>query len=452
MTRRAMGWAGPQTLLAAALLAAAPAAWAQEAAEGPDRADPGSAERNPGVEVAAPADLAIVPVPELSEGLVPTSALRLLDRSAIEDPFVPPELRLGGFLLRSTVEVGPLATTNEDGGLDEEFAVAPLLSPGLVASSDWERHQAGFELRGSTAHFGEGDTNENQILATAAGRLDLAPGATLGGTLDYNFISEGLAEEIAPVGAARPGVQDVRASVLFTGRGERFGVQARVGALRTFYDFGDGVGDAVTAEYDATVRASVAATTRVAPFAEAFAGRVVDVSDDRRPGGRLDGLYAGARLGAVLDFGPGVTGEVALGARRDMFGDVGGLETTRPTLDATLIWSLAEQTNLRLAAGSDVDASGLEGAFARAIQVGTLAVESRARDDLRLVAGLGIASVDYGAIPRDDVTTSVFLSADRDLNAFAAVVARYAFEETRSTAPDAGQREHRFALLLRLRR
>ena len=99
-----------------------------------------------------------------------------------------------------------------------------------------------------------------------------------------------------------------------------------------------------------------------------------------------------------------------------------------------------------------MDASGLEGAFARAIQVGTLAVESRARDDLRLVAGLGIASVDYGAIPRDDVTTSVFLSADRDLNAFAAVVARYAFEETRSTAPDAGQREHRFALLLRLRR
>lgn len=355
-----------------------------------------------------------------SSHLLPGGATLLRRRTAIEDdPFAPTGVHAGTFYLRPAIEVTGGYDTNPartPGGKSSSLLV---VSPELLARSDWSRHELTAALRGSYTTYGSTPQLDRPAFdGKLNGRIDV--------TRDTQIDLEGR----ALVGTDSPGSPNIQADLrrfpIFTTIGGTAGVAQRFNRIevalkgtidRTDYQdsqFTDGTtgnnADRNYFRYGGALRTSYDLMPGLRPFVEVAADtRNHDVQVDRF-GLERDSVGWSAKAGSTFEFTRKLTGEVSVGYLERSYKD-----PTLPALngilvDGALIYSASALTNVKLIANTQAAETTIPGVAGVLTRNAGVEVEHAFRRWL-----IGAIKFNYGF---DD-----YIGSDRKDNRYAASAA-----------------------------
>jgi hypothetical protein len=279
------------------------------------------------------------PIPPAMAGAVigqpPRQRLRIDD-----DPFGAVGDYVGGFLVKSALELRGGYDTNPGRTFVPQGSPFYVIAPEFLAVSDWERHAVVADLRGSFTGYG------NTFPPPADGTISSAPTNVdrpdftghIDGRLDVTRDTRLLAQVRLRVATDNPGSPNVQAGLarypIYSTLGGTFGVDQNFNRLqlsaggtvdRTVYTesrLTDGTSttndDRNFNQYGGVGRISYDLLPGVKPFVEGEGdSRVHDVTFDRN-GFRRDSSGGYAKAGTSFEFSRLLTGEISLGyAARD---------------------------------------------------------------------------------------------------------------------------------------
>jgi hypothetical protein len=321
----------------------------------------------------------------------------------------PLGVRAGGFIFFPQVEVGEAYNDNifaDDE--DEEDDFITVVSPELVARSDWGRH--GVSLRtGADAGFYLDHDDENYLdyFALADGRLDVVRGIFIVGGLGWRHRHEdrGSPDDVS---GEEPTEFDLYSANLGFVRA-RGRISARVSSTLDRFDFQDVDAAGGEINEDDRDRFHYGLSGRLGyeylPETEAFIrvdGRMRNydtISDD---GFDRDSVGYAAVIGTDLDFTGKVSGEVFAGYQYTSYEDDELDEIAGLAAGAAVLWNITGLTSLRgtldvtTEETTEADASGY-----LSTRVGA-AVEHELRRNVLLGAGLTLGRNDYEGVDRED--------------------------------------------------
>jgi hypothetical protein len=263
------------------------------------------------------------------------------------DPFAALGIRAGSFIIYPSVSTGVGYTTNAAAAAGGKGSGFLAIAPELLIKSDWARHEATLAFRGSFQKFLDGSINDVPTAEVAAtGRIDLPDSWTVDLDGTYHYSREAFSDPSFPAGADRaPDVNDFNASTTLNGSVGRTQVTIAGDVERTLYaDAHAGAvvidqGDRDTTLYGGRFRIGYELTPALTPFVEAEATR--RVYDRRLDHNGIARASRGVALrgGVAFASGPVLSGDIAIGARRETFDDpaLAGLRSL--TVDGSLVWS-----------------------------------------------------------------------------------------------------------------
>jgi hypothetical protein len=394
--------------------------------------------------------------------LTTASATLLRRRVAVdEDAYAPLGLRTGAFLVLPAIEV--------TGGYDTNPARVPsgrgssllIVSPELIARSDWQRHEVTAALRGSyTTYDKTPELDRPAFDGKVTGRLDVAR--------DTALIGEG----IFIVGTDNPGSPNVQAGLtqfpIYTTLGGTFGltqrfnrveVTAKGAAERTEYqpsEFTDGTSesndDRNYNRFGGTLRSSYDLMPGLKPFVEVGADtREHDLAFDRA-GLQRDSTGWFAKGGTSFAFSRKLAGEVAIGWLERSYKDPSLQQLSGFLFDAALIYSLSALTNIKLIAttvASETTVPGTAGVFTRNAGI---EVEHSFRRWLVGAVKFNYGLDDYVGSVRKDDRYAVSAALAYKLNRIAQIKGEFRQEWLRSTVPGVDYTASVILLGMRLQR
>lgn len=341
-----------------------------------------------------------------------------------EEPFEAVGRRVGTFVLRPAIEFGVAAETG-----DEDRA-GPLVAPEIELRSDWSRHSVTAKLRGSLTAFP--DDVEREAAANLRARLDVGSRSAIGAEAFY-FSGEDEGS------LARDEDRDVAvygASASVTHRFERLGLKASGSVERTVYDDAEAADDT---RRELRARASYRLRPAFEPFTELSVARVTF-------GGEGEGHVGEMRAGVIVDMGPKLKGEAAVGVERATFDDrdaVDGLSAA-----VAMLWSPRRLTDVRLDLFADLEPPENLAASSERVYGGRIGIERRLRS--RLTAGAGLAASRRTQVEGEERETAIEadLGLAYDINRAASLIAAYEHERSYRRI---GEDEVENSLSLRLR-
>ena len=293
------------------------------------------------------------------------------------DPYEPVGVRVGSFLLRPSIEVSrgydsnPARVTNARGS---QFTV---VSPELLARSQWSSHELGATLRGSySAYDSIASLNRPSADARVFGRIDASRDTNF--DLEARFL----------LGTDNPGSPNLQADLarfpIYTTTGGAVGMAQRFNHLelvgkatvdRTVYgDFK--LTDGSTAsnsdrdfnQYGGQFRASYEFFPGVRPFVEIAADkRIHDIKFDRN-GTQRDSDALTPKVGTTFEITRMLTGDVSVGYQTRRYEDPALQELRGVVADASLVWAATGLTTATLTASSRAEeliVAGVSGALRR---------------------------------------------------------------------------------------
>jgi hypothetical protein len=273
-----------------------------------------------------------------------------LRRRVEEDPYAPLGIRFGTFTYYPSVTSSAGYTTNAAAKAGGEPSPVLAIAPEAVLKSNWARHAATFAMRGAYETFpGGGAPNQPTAEILATGRLDLADRRTVDLEGGYNYSRQSISDPDFPAGAITPpAVHDGHASIALN-RGAGPGVFTLAGrAERTVYEDAHtptktiDQSDRDNNQFSGLLRLGYEITPAITPFIEGeLSERLFDQRIDDK-GRARSGHGAALRAGFAFDDAPVLSGEIALGARRENFDDKALATLHALTVDGSLIWSPAE--------------------------------------------------------------------------------------------------------------
>ncbi len=262
-----------------------------------------------------------------------------------DDPFAALGIRAGGFILYPSLTTTLEHQTNGSGSGP---ATDLTVTPEFRLESDWARHAATLTLRGAYDHTLDGsgpDSPSGSIEATA--RLDLKERWDLAFDGRYDYSQQDVSDPNFPSGASdRPGVHDLFASATLHGAFGRGLIEVEGNIERTDYDDGTLSGGGIIDQsyrdnnlYGARLRLGYETPPGLNPFIEGeVSRRVFDQMADNN-GLMRSSLTGFGRVGVMIDRGPVLTGEVAVGYGMQHLDDPTLASLSALTLDGSLVWS-----------------------------------------------------------------------------------------------------------------
>ncbi len=422
------------------------------------------ANAQPGPAMAGPtADQPIGPAmrgPEVAETINEEINARADGGEPEDNPFAAPGIALGTFIVRPTLDVGVVATSNVDGGPAGPEAVGALVDVNIEAISESETHLVRFEIRGAAALYGDDQYDEKGVDARFLARFELASQTTIETTAGYNLDQTSYTDPDTPDDATqRPDVHTLSAGGRISRTGGIVTASLAGSVARVINEDVTlaGGGSANLSERDSTeyaveTRLSVVPSPSFAPFVAVSAGRVDYDQRIDSNGIQRARSFSAARAGIALDRGPKLSGEFSLGYQRDDFDDPALASINSVVVAADLLWSPVRLTEVRIGATSLTDGSfqpGVSGSRNHAI---TASVSRQFRDRLRATAGGVYEREDFVGLMRTDNTITGYAELVYDMSRYAAIVGRYVFVDVDSDATSVSGTEHRLSMRLRMKR
>jgi hypothetical protein len=350
-----------------------------------------------------------------------------------DDPFGAVGNHVGGFLVKSAVELSGGYDTNPGRFNTPKGSAFYMVSPEFVAASDWERHSLIADLRGSfTGYertFPPGGGNSGQPIASPVPTNVDRPDFTgkLDGRLDVTRDTRVNSELRLRIGTDNPGSPNIQAGLarypLFATTGGTAGIEHDFNRLqvslngtvdRTTYQdsrLTDGTStpndDRNFNQYGGIARVSYDLLPGVRPFGEVEADtRVHDTRFDRN-GFRRDSSGGYAKAGTSFEFTRLLTGEASIGYAARSYADPRLNQLTGLLTTASLVWSATPLTTAKFISVTSVDESTLAGVSGVLTRTYTFEVDHDFRRWLGAVGRFTYGTQDYQGSPRSDEIYSV---------------------------------------------
>jgi hypothetical protein len=417
----------------------------------PARADPAAA--TPAAPAAPRTTLVRIPDGTASgvAGAVRTSSLTtssatLLRRrtAAEEDAYAQLGVHAGPFYVLPAVELTGGYDTNPARVPNGRASFFGIVSPELLARSDWQRHEVTAALRGSyTAYDKTPELDRPSFDGKVTGRIDVTRHSRF--DLEGRFI----------VGTDNPGSPNVQAGLTrfpiyttlggtagFTQSFNRVEVAVKGTAERTEYqrsEFTDGTSesndDRNFNRFGGSLRTSYDLMPGLKPFVEFGADtREHDLQFDRA-GLQRDSTGWTAKGGTTFAYSRKLTGEIALGWIQRTYVDPSLPELNGFLFDASLIYSLSALTNVKLTASTVAAETTVAGTAGVLTRNAGIEVEHSFRRWLVGAVKFNYGLDDYVGSTRKDDRYSVAGTLTYKLNRIAQVKGEVRHEWLHSTIP-----------------
>ena len=334
----------------------------------------------------------------------------------VSDPFEPLGIRVGGFVLKPSIEVTRGFDTNPNRATNGPSSPYTVIAPELVVKSEWTRHEVGATLRGSTSSYDKvSSANRPQFDSKATARIDVSRDQRI--DVEGRFL----------LGTEYPGSPNLTAGIaklpIFTTIGGTLGYAQRFNRLelsvkgnfdRTTYrdsELTDGSTfsnrDRDYNQYGIQLRAGYELTPGVKPFVElGLDRRVHDLAVDRN-GERRDSNAVTPKLGTTFEFSRILTGEISVGYLTRTYEDPDLAPLKGLVADASLIWVPTGLTTVTLTAKSSADESILPDVSGALRRDFGLQIDHALRRWLIATLKFGTGFDDYIGLGRSDKRSSL---------------------------------------------
>jgi hypothetical protein len=362
-----------------------------------------------------------------------------------DEPFQAQPYRLGSLLLRPVLDAAAGHTGNMAGRAGSAGGTLYRLRGEATVASDWSRHAFEATLRGGYDGYpSEKDLNTPSYDVAAHLRLDLMEETHADLALRLASARGKASAAENPAGTAVPSTTTTTgASLGLTREAGLVGLTLRGDVDRTAYSGGrldDGLPITSDAARDNTrlavaARASLTGAAAIRPYVEA---QVIRRSYDNAAMRGRDSHGVAGIVGARLDFGPLVSGDVAAGWTREMLTDTSLPDLDGALLDAALLWSPGRLTQVALTARTTVEPTTLDGSpGALGHRLGIETRYAAARD---VVATVGLAAEErrYVGVDLKERTLSGATELAWRFDRHAEVYGRAEWSRFSTTTPGAG--------------
>jgi hypothetical protein len=376
------------------------------------------------------------------------------------DPFAAIGVQAGSFIIRPAIEVGVSISDNPAGSAEKESGVGFIVAPELSIRSETDRHEIEADFRGEAILYGDEELDEREAEARVRTRYDLTSRTSLDAEAGYRYELDRFTDPDTPAAAVeRPPVHELDASLGVT---QRFGRAALGLAGVVERDIHEDVplsggGTASREElnntrYGLRLRASYEASGTLTPFVEAAAGRRAFDQKVDDSGFERSSVWGELRGGLIFDRGEKLRGEVSLGYRREDLDDDRLDDLDALVADASIFWSPRRLTEVRFDLSTETQPTSIPDSAGDILYSATLTVTHELTPRFRIEGGAALEHERFVGADRTDVTYSAFAGATYAINRVASLKARYVYERTDSTDPDADADSHTVGLRLRIQR
>jgi hypothetical protein len=391
----------------------------------------------------------------------PTDAPLRRPRPPVVDPYEAPGLRVGTFVLRPSLEVSRGVDSNPAHLPGRGGSAFMLYDSTLSARSQWSRHEAGFDLRGSYSDYDSTPASNRPLVdAKAYTRIDVSRNTQVNLEGRYLLSTDYPGSPNLPADIAKlPIFNTFGGSVGLTQRFNRLELSAKANVDRTIYQdskLTDGTmssnHDRDYNQYGGAVRASYEVFPGVKPFVEVGADtRRHDLAFDRN-GFQRDSSALTPKVGTTFAFAGKLTGEVSVGYMAREFKDPALQDLNGVIADASLIYAATGLTTATLTASSRADevvVAGVSGALRR--DVG-LQIDHAFRRWLIGTLRFGYGLDDYVGFDRTDHRTSLGAAIAYKLNRTMSVKGEYRHDTLRSNVSGVDYSANVFLVGMKLQR
>jgi hypothetical protein len=368
------------------------------------------------------------PIPPAMAGTVigqpPRKRLRIDD-----DPFGAVGDYVGGFLVKSAVELSGGYDTNPGRTFVPQGSPFFVVAPEFLAVSDWERHAVVADLRGSFTGYG------NNFPPPADGTISSAPTNVdrpdftghIDGRLDVTRDTRLLAQMRLRVATDNPGSPNIQAGLarypIYSTLGGTFGVDQNFNRLqisaggtvdRTVYTesrLTDGTSttndDRNFNQYGGVGRISYDLLPGVKPFVEGEGdSRVHDLQFDRN-GYQRDSSGGYVKAGTSFEFSRLLTGEISLGYAARDYVDVRLNRLQGMLVGSSLTWTATPLTTVKFYSTTSIDETTLAGVSGVLTHIYTFEVDHDFRRWLTAIGKFTYGTYAYQGDGRFDRTYSI---------------------------------------------
>lgn len=383
--------------------------------------------------------------PEIDQRAERVQAIEGLRRPHDDRPFAPVGIRLGSFVLRSSLDQGLTATSNASISHDGSSGVLSETTLRFNAVSDWSQHAAVINGYGNVRRTLSGEEVKDSAIGIDA-RLDLDLGEELSGfgALGYLRRPESASSPSAVVDTlSQPTRQTVTGALgLEKDVGKaRLGVTGRL--ERNIYGDAELSGGGSVSQKDRNstlatlvLRGGYEISPALTPFTEVeFGRRFYDQSVDAGGYERSSNLVA-ARTGLALDMGEKLSGEFSAGWLREDFDDNRLAPLSGPSLAAALAWSPERGTIVNLIATTTSEGATGAGESGSILHAARLAAEREIRANLTANAALGFGYRDYSGSSGHDRIFTAETGFIWWMNRYAGLTGQLRHERLRSNLPN----------------
>ncbi|MGB0712699.1 MAG: outer membrane beta-barrel protein [Gammaproteobacteria bacterium] len=355
-----------------------------------------------------------------------------------QENYAPTGIRMGSFVAFPEVTVRLLYDDNvffENTNESEDYKT--LIEPRLSVRSDWTNHELRLDFGSDiTRHDDFDDENSEDYFWTTRGRLDVTRQTFLTGSLDLRHGHEGRGSPDAVNGVAPTETDSATANVGFEHRPGKFFLLGNAQFSQLGFDDVTTSTGLVINNDDRDRNESSGSLTlgyEIQPGYNAFIRGTVDERDYDDAvddaGFNRDSTGVDIKLGAELDLGGTVNGEVNVGAfSRDFddarFEDVDGWST-----ESVVYWQLTPLTTVVFNATRSASESTELNASSFVASTFGVAAAHELRRNLLLEASISYTENEFEGINRTDEIYSANISATYDIDRFWFSGASYEYGE-----------------------
>ena len=293
---------------------------------------------------------------------------RLGDDPQAEELPQPPVYRFGGFAVRPQLDIGLGRTSNMESRAGGRSGTLYRLRSEATIASDWSRHALEATLRaGYDGYPSATGLNTPTYDGSARLRLDLMEEMRADLALRLNAARGKASSAENPAGTVVPSTTTTSGvSLGVTREAGMIGLTLRGDVDRTTYSGGELAGGGAITTDAARDNTRVAVALRASLTDAAMLRPFVEVQGLRRgfDAGSMSGRDSrgvAGLVGARLDFGPLLSGEVAAGWTREMLADASLPDLAGAIFDASVLWAPTRLTQVAFSARTTLDPTTLAG-------------------------------------------------------------------------------------------
>lgn len=384
----------------------------------------------------------------------PRAATAPNPRITVDDPLTDTQanaydqigIQRGPFIWKPAVEISAGGTTNIQSSSTGQASSALRLAPELVGTSDWSRHQMGFELRGSFTEYPQDwSLYRPTITSNVNGRIDFTDDTKLALKAGYGLDKLPASSALNAAGTTAPGYQSTyTASAAFTRDMGLMAMTLRGDVNRTAYSLNQQQAAQTNASgldntvFTGALRGTYNLSQAVKPFVE------VQADARRYDAAALDATTtvpishdttgAAIKAGVALDTGPFMTGESSVGAGYENPAASSLKRVSAFTFDENLIWSPTRLTKVTFSTVSAIEPSLIAGASGAVSRTVGLKVSNDLRRNLTIDVGGSYLFRNYTGIYRTETLAEITSGLTWKLSPTLQTFVRGTFDAFKSSA------------------